>query len=176
VKEIIYTTGEYHFYPIDLYHLDKYYLKKENFLYQLVTMEMEVEEDRGVLTTECVNGDDLHVYKCRFASDALLCVSKSVIKHRLSLSRWIWILHPPQLTKLRDLKEGHYKGLGEQNNIKALVKIQYNTIQLSDSFYHTNQTDILAYIHGIIPDGLIKDLTGQVVNLPIYSILFRIII
>jgi len=77
---------------------------------------------------------------------------------------------PPQLTKLWDLKEGHYKGLGEQNNIKALVKIQYNTIQLSDSFYHTNQTDILAYIDGIIPDGLIKDLTGQVVSLPIYSI------
>ncbi|YP_588396.1 hypothetical protein ZeamMp149 (mitochondrion) [Zea mays subsp. mays] len=95
LKEIIYTTGEYHFYPIDLYHLDKYYLKKENFLYQLVTMEMEMEEDRGVLTTECVNGDDLHVYKCRFASDALLRVSKSVIKHRLSLSRWIWILHTP---------------------------------------------------------------------------------
>ena len=43
LKEIIYTTGEYHFYPIDLYHLDKYYLKKENFLYQLVTMEMEME-------------------------------------------------------------------------------------------------------------------------------------
>lgn len=41
---------------------------------------------------------------------------------------------------------------------------------MSDSFYHTNQTDILAYIDGIIPDGLIKDLTGQVVSLPIYSI------